>query len=150
MADLRNVVEARIHALACHVTSLSNCNRRWGSAVKTKRLSGTVLSVDRVPTKTESGRFLTAITGEYDLELEDYSTKVVQLMLKNIRAGEVPGVGVGAGKAGAGEMPDIGAGEVPDNAPPSYAPLLDAPLPQLEVPPAPPQHHSLWRPMVQE
>ena len=62
--DTKKTIGGKISALASHVTHLSECHRRYGSNAKTKRVSGTVLSVEIRPTKT--GRSSTWIHAEFD------------------------------------------------------------------------------------
>ena len=63
--DPRKIIGAKISALACHVTSLAECSRRYGSNAKRKRIEGVVKAVEGRQTKT--GRTSCYIHGEFDL-----------------------------------------------------------------------------------
>ena len=62
--DNRKTVGDEISTLACHVTHLSECSRRYGANAKNRRVNGVVISVEKRQTKT--GRYSTYINGEYD------------------------------------------------------------------------------------
>jgi hypothetical protein len=64
--DPRFVIGARVQAKAHHVTSLSECHRRYGANAKTKLVNGTVTSVNSVPS-TNNKRAVTLITAAYEL-----------------------------------------------------------------------------------
>jgi len=64
--DHRKVVGEQVHALAHHVTSLSECNHCYGSLSKTKLVPGIVEQVDVVP-NANSNRSTTFIVAVYDL-----------------------------------------------------------------------------------
>jgi len=64
--DRRKVVGEQVHALAHHVTSLSECNHRYGLLSKTKLVPGIVEQVDVVP-NTNTNQSMTFIVVVYDL-----------------------------------------------------------------------------------
>lgn len=64
--DTRRVVGSKVMAKACHVTSLAECARRYGSNKNTKELVGTVTDV--VSKVTATGRTSTFIAATYELE----------------------------------------------------------------------------------
>ena len=83
--DDRCIVGARVHAKATQVTHLEECSRRYGSDAKTKRVSGTVVSVELLsrPEKTRKSCFITA-----DYELGGDVLKRAKLNIRSVRAGE--------------------------------------------------------------
>jgi hypothetical protein len=60
--DQRKIVGTTVHALAVHVTALSECTRRYGSNNKKKWLDGVVIRVDMK--KTIRGRTSTTVVAE--------------------------------------------------------------------------------------
>jgi hypothetical protein len=64
-ADQRKVIGATVHALAAHVTALSECTRRYGSNNRKKLLDGVVIRVDTK--RTQTGRTSTTVVAEYQL-----------------------------------------------------------------------------------
>ena len=65
VADPRKHIGSVVSVLACHVTSLSECSRRYGSNAKRKRVTGVVQEVEKRPTK--NNRTSCYIHGEFDL-----------------------------------------------------------------------------------
>ena len=63
--DQRKVYGETVHALATHVTSLTECNRRYGSNNKKTWLDGVVIRVEN--TKTKTGRLSCLIVAVYKL-----------------------------------------------------------------------------------
>ena len=62
--DNLKTVGGEISALACHVTHLSECSRRYGANAKKRKVNGVVILVEK--RQTETGRSSTYIHGEYD------------------------------------------------------------------------------------
>jgi hypothetical protein len=86
-ADQRKIVGSTVHALACHVTALSECTRRYGSNNKKKLLDGVVIRVETKPTPT--GRTSTIIVANYKLG-SDGVTKLKGINIRSVKAGAAP------------------------------------------------------------
>ena len=65
-ADPRRIVGSMVEAKACHVTSLAECARRYGSNSKTKKVQGIVTHVEVIKNST-TNRTTTFVTAAYDL-----------------------------------------------------------------------------------
>jgi hypothetical protein len=85
--DARKVVGNTIQALAQHVTSKSECHRRYGSLWKTKWVHGVVFAVENVTTKT--GRRSCIITAEYKLG-DDGTMKRKALNVRSVKKVDPP------------------------------------------------------------
>ena len=83
--DDRCLVGARVLAKATQVTHLAECSRRYGSNAKTKRVSGTVVSVESLslPGKTRKSCFITA-----DYELGGDVLKRARLNIRSVGVGD--------------------------------------------------------------
>jgi hypothetical protein len=76
-----------VHALAAHVTALSECTRRYGSNNRKKLLDGVVIRVDTKLTRT--GRTSTTVVAEYQLG-SDGVTKTKGIHVPSVKAGAAP------------------------------------------------------------
>jgi hypothetical protein len=76
-----------VHALAAHVTALSECTRRYGSNNRKKLLDGVVIRVDTKLTRT--GRTSTTVVAEYQLG-SDGVTKTKGINVRSVKAGAAP------------------------------------------------------------
>ena len=85
--DQRKIVGATVHALAVHVTALSECTRRYGSNNKKKLLDGVVIRVDTK--RTQTGRTSTTVVAEYQLG-SDGVTKTKEINIQSVKAGAAP------------------------------------------------------------
>ncbi len=85
--DQRKIVGTTVHALAVHVTALSECTRRYGSHNKKKWLNGVVIRVDTKQTIT--GRTLTTVVAEYQLG-SDGVMKTKGINVRSVKAGAAP------------------------------------------------------------
>ena len=65
-ANPRRIVGSMVEAKACHVTSLAECARRYGSNSKTKKVQGIVTHVEVIKNST-TNRTTTFVTAAYDL-----------------------------------------------------------------------------------
>ena len=80
--DKRRVVGETVHAKACHVTNLAECERRYGAKLKTKEVVGVVVSVEYVPTATRKpNRRNCMVTGDFQL-----GGGVVKRKMLNVRS----------------------------------------------------------------
>jgi hypothetical protein len=86
-ADQRKIIGATMHALAVHVTALSECTRRYGSNNRKKLLDGVVIRVDTKLTRT--GRTSTTVVAEYQLG-SDGVTKTKGIHVPSVKAGAAP------------------------------------------------------------
>ena len=87
-ADLRKVVGSKIDAPAIHVIAEQECQRRFGSQKKVKRLKGIVTrfySVKRAGAK----RSTMYIEAEYDLETSDKKKHKVVLTIQMVRSAAI-------------------------------------------------------------
>ena len=82
--DKRKVVGEKVNAPCLSVQSRAECNRRWGSAIGTKRLNGTVMAVTRPP-----GRH-SVISVSFNLE--NGSMKTANVSISSLKAGWVGNV----------------------------------------------------------
>lgn len=64
-SDQRRIVGGKVKAKACHVTSLSECARRYGANKSTKEVFGIVVEIKT--TKTATNRASTIVVADYDL-----------------------------------------------------------------------------------
>ncbi|KAI2514171.1 Transposase IS4 [Fragilaria crotonensis] len=87
--DPRYVVGGLVHAKAWHVTSESECRRRYGSHAKTKLLNGVVTEVDTIRNGNNK-RIATEITAFYTLGGRD--KKVRKLNSRRVKAGHVAAI----------------------------------------------------------
>jgi hypothetical protein len=85
--DQRKIVGTTVHALAVHVTALSECTRRYGSHNKKKWLNGVVIRVDTKQTIT--GRTSTTVVAEYQLG-SDGVMKTKGINVRSVKAGAAP------------------------------------------------------------
>jgi hypothetical protein len=83
--DTRRVEGGKVHALALHVSNLSECSRRYGSNTKSKLVNLRVISVQNTPTAT--GRTSTLLRALYQLDRE--TTKEAELNIRSVRSGWV-------------------------------------------------------------
>ena len=65
-ADPQRIVGSMVEAKACHVTSLAECARRYGSNSKMKKVQGIVTHVEVIKNST-TNRTTTFVTAAYDL-----------------------------------------------------------------------------------
>jgi hypothetical protein len=77
----------KVHALALHVSNLSECSRQYGSNAKSKLVNGRVISVQNTPTAT--GRTSTLVRALYKLDRE--TAKKAELNIRSVRSGWVDG-----------------------------------------------------------
>jgi hypothetical protein len=86
-ADQRKIIGSTVHALACHVTALSECTRRYGSHNKKKLLDGVVLRVETKP--TPMGRTSTLFVAKYKLG-PDGVMKTKGINIRSVKARAAP------------------------------------------------------------
>ena len=86
-ADQRKVIGATVHALAAHVTALSECTRRYGSNNRKKLLDGVVIRVDTK--RTQTGQTSTTVVAEYQLG-SDGVTKTKGINIRSVKTGAAP------------------------------------------------------------
>jgi hypothetical protein len=100
-----------VHALAAHLTALSECTRRYGSNNRKKLLDGVVICVDRKLTRT--GQTSTTVVTEYQLGLDGVT--------------KTKGINVGSVKAEAAPLPPAPPAPAPEAVVPTAAvnPLRD-------------------------
>ena len=91
MSSPRRVVGGVVHAKACHVTSLAEATRRYGSLKNEKLLPGKVSCVE-VIRNAETNRSQIFITAAYDFG--GGVTKQKRLNIRSVRNGPVPNSGV--------------------------------------------------------
>jgi hypothetical protein len=84
--DQRKIVGTTVHALAVHVTALSECTRRYGSYNKKKWLNGVVIRVDTKQTIT--GQTSTTVVAEYQLG-SDGVMKTKGINVRSVKAGQL-------------------------------------------------------------
>lgn len=137
MVDQRRVVGAIIHAKARHVTSIQECNRRFGANAKTKLVQGVVLAVE--DTVTANNRTTTTIHGRYWLNAETY--RDVGINIRSVIAGPNPEEVANVPGNPMVVAPPDAAPDAPDAAPdaPDAAPEAPdgAPEPIVNVPEPP-------------
>ena len=85
--DERRKEGGKVHALAYHVTHLSECNRKYGIHAKSKQVNGRVISVTSRPTDT--GRTSTLVNAIY--KLNGTETKEAELNIRSVREGWIDG-----------------------------------------------------------
>ena len=83
--DKRKVVGEKVNAPCQSVQSRAECSRPWGSAIGTKRLNGTVMTVTKPP-----GRH-SVISVTFDLENGNMKTADMSIS-RSLKAGWVGGV----------------------------------------------------------
>ena len=86
--DLRKVVGSTIEAPAHHVIAEQECQRRFGSQKKVKRLTGIVLRTYSVK-KASAKRFTTMIEADFDLETSNKKKKKKSLTIQMVKAAAV-------------------------------------------------------------
>ena len=106
--DPRRVEGGKVHALAHHVTSESECNRRYGSNAKTKKVNERVIQVRNTPTST--GRTSTLVEALYKLDVA--TTKQCWLNIRSVKKDWVEGPNFHA---------DITQAQTPQNGSPDGA-----------------------------
>jgi hypothetical protein len=79
----RRVVGGKVHALALHVSNLSECSKQYGSNTKSKLVNRRVNSVQNTPTAT--GRTSTMVRALYKLDKE--TAKEAKLNIRSVRSG---------------------------------------------------------------
>ena len=101
--DPRRMEGGKVHALACHVANLSECNRRYGSNAKSKLVNGRVVSVQNRPTAT--GRASTMVRAMYKLSQQE--TKEAELNIRSVKEGWVEGPNFDATNARASKPSNV-------------------------------------------
>ena len=101
----RSAEGAKVHAKAWHITSHSECSRRFGSNAKTKLLNGIVSEVITVPS-SQGKRAATRVIAIYSLD--DQCRKVATLSSRSVKDGHVESSSVYARGLGTG----LGTGTV--------------------------------------
>jgi hypothetical protein len=133
----RRTVGGRVHAKACLVSNLGECERRYGSAKHTKLVRGTVVEVITTGNAT-TGRRSKNIVADYIFG-ED-TVKRATLTVKSVISGDPPlSVEPAAPAAGEAPPPPPIHGD-PEAAPPPPPPPPRNDDPVAQPPPPPPRN----------
>ena len=87
-ADLRKVVGLTIDAPAIHVIAKQECQRRFSSQKKVKRLKGIVTRFYFVK-RAGAKRSTTYIEVEYDIETSDKKKRKMALIIQMVKAADI-------------------------------------------------------------
>ena len=86
--DLRRVVGSTIEAPAHHVIAEQECQQRFGSQKKVKRLTGIVLHTYSVK-EASAKQFTIMVEADFDLETSDKKKKRRSLTIQMVKAAAV-------------------------------------------------------------